>query len=69
MSQFNVAAPPLNQAFVVGPGFHLVLYKNVAAISLGQFVEFAALLAKLAESSDGPTISVDGRVQSSTFLP
>ena len=47
---------------MVGPGFHPVPFKMVAAISSGQFVEFAALLAKPAEPSDEPTISVDGRV-------
>lgn len=55
-------APPLNEAFVVGPGFHPVPYKTVVAITSGQFIELASLLSKPDDASAGPTVSLDGRV-------
>ena len=55
-------ALPLNEAFVVGPGFHPVPYKRVIAITSGQFVELASLLSKPDDGSAEPTISLDVRV-------
>ena len=47
---------------VIGPGFHPIPYKLVAAITSGEFVDLAALLRTPADEPTFPTISFDGRL-------
>ena len=56
------AYPPLSSAVVIGPGFHPIPYKLVAAITSGEFVDLAALLRTPADEPTLPTISFDGRL-------
>ena len=63
VSHSYVGVPPLNQSFVVGPGFLPIPYKTVVSITLGEYIELACLLKKPSEvPTSGPTISIDGRV-------
>ena len=56
------AYPPLSSAVVIGPGFHPIPYKLVAAITSGEFVDLAALLRTPADEPTFPIISFDGRL-------
>ena len=54
--------PPLSSAVVIGPGFHPISYKLVAAITSDEFVDLAALLRTPTDEPTLPTISFDGRL-------